>query len=241
MFKKELDTIINDDIREFATMLLDNAPPYLLTVAASSTGKYHPAYSLGDGGLARHTKGVVRIVNHLLTIEQNKKHYTERERDLIRVACLYHDGEKHGKGESIHTVHEHPLCASETVRSHKGAFLTEDEIEYIACAIDSHMGEWGTSKRSKIVLPAPSTPEGELVHLADYLASRKDIEILFDEEESAAPKLEEFVMPFGKYKDQLLVDCYAKDRGYFAWLKGNMELRRPLKGFVDELMKENAG
>jgi hypothetical protein len=46
-----LDTIVNDDIREFAKVLVEGLPPYVWEVGASSTGKYHPAYSLGLGGL----------------------------------------------------------------------------------------------------------------------------------------------------------------------------------------------
>ena len=49
-----LATIVNDDIRKFAEVLVDGLPDYIWHVGASSTGKYHPAYSLGEGGLMRH-------------------------------------------------------------------------------------------------------------------------------------------------------------------------------------------
>ena len=58
-----LDTFENDDIKEFAVILLDDLPDYIWSVGASSTGKYHPAYSLGDGGLMRHQIAVVRFLN----------------------------------------------------------------------------------------------------------------------------------------------------------------------------------
>ena len=43
LFKNELKTITSDDIRDFAKVVLDDAPDYFFKVAASSTGKYHPA------------------------------------------------------------------------------------------------------------------------------------------------------------------------------------------------------
>ena len=70
LFKNELKTITSDDIRDFAKVVLDDAPDYFFKVAASSTGKYHQAYALGDGGLMRHTKAVLRIYNYIIGLEQ---------------------------------------------------------------------------------------------------------------------------------------------------------------------------
>ena len=64
-FIKELEYIKNDDIRGFAKLALENLPDYFFDVAASSTGKYHPTYALGNGGLVRHTKAAVRIAFEL--------------------------------------------------------------------------------------------------------------------------------------------------------------------------------
>ena len=58
-----LSTIVNDDIREFAKVLVEGLPAYIWEVGASSTGKYHPDYSLGVGGLMRHQIAVVRFLN----------------------------------------------------------------------------------------------------------------------------------------------------------------------------------
>lgn len=50
LFKNELKTITSDDIRDFAKVVLDDAPDYFFKVAASSTGKYH-----------RHTRWVMAV------------------------------------------------------------------------------------------------------------------------------------------------------------------------------------
>ena len=44
------------------------------------------------------------------------------------------------------------------------------------------MGRWNTSDYSDIVLPLPLTLTQKLVHMCDYLASRKQINFVFDEE-----------------------------------------------------------
>jgi hypothetical protein len=55
-------------------------------------------------------------------------------------------------------------------------FKYEDAL-FMANAIISHMGQWNTSWREYGVLPLPNTPEQKVLHLADYLASRKDINL----------------------------------------------------------------
>ena len=49
MIEPILSTIVNEDIREFAKVLVEGLPNYIWEVGASSTGKYHPTYSLGVG------------------------------------------------------------------------------------------------------------------------------------------------------------------------------------------------
>ena len=116
-----LSTIKNDDIREFAEVLLDGMPDYIWHVGASSTGKYHPAYSLGEGGLMRHQIAVVRFLNFFFELEQYNTKFTDREADLMRVAGLAHDGRKSGAQadyeKSKFTKFDHPLQMANVVRS----------------------------------------------------------------------------------------------------------------------------
>ena len=44
------------------------------------------------------------------------------------------------------------------------------------------MGQWTTCKWDKTELPYPESPAQMFVHLCDYLASRRFIEINFDKE-----------------------------------------------------------
>ena len=113
--------------------------------------------------------------------------------------------------------------------------LSSTEIEVIATTIESHMGEWCIDKRSGQTLPKPQNKYQKLVHLADYLASRKDIEVLFDGyEKKELPKIEDHVLNFGKYKGKTLVEINEIDPGYISWAKENMN-REPERTLVKQL------
>lgn len=239
IFELLLDAFENEDIKQFAESCIDTIPEYFWHVGASSTGKYHPSYALGELGLARHTCALVRFLNHMLSIDCIKNEFSSRERDLMRVAGIMHDSMKSGTDEdyarSKYTKFEHPILAADNIRRMSG--LPDDEIELIATAIESHMGQWTTDKRSKTVLPTPQNKCQKLVHLADYLASRKDIEVLFDEEfqkKEEIPDINTYIIPFGKYKGKTLPEIKEIDSGYISWAKDNMT-REPVKTLLAQM------
>lgn len=235
-----LATIVNDDIREFAKVLVDGLPDYIWHVGASSTGKYHPAYSLGDGGLMRHQIAVVRFLNYFFELEQYNTKFTSREMDLMRIAGLCHDGRKSGEQsdyeKSKFTKFDHPLQMANVIRSYDGQYLNHDEIEFCARCVESHMGSWNTDRKSSVILPKPIDEAQKFVHLADYLASRKDLTMAFDNVETlkAAPaNVDDYIISFGKYKGTKLVDLFNKDRSYCMWLKENSYMKE-----VVEMIKQ---
>lgn len=237
IFVPLLDSFENEDIKNFAQECIEIIPDYFWEVGASSTGKYHPQYALGELGLARHTCALVRFLNHILNIDCFKNEYTSRERDLLRVAGIMHDSRKSGDDEAFSknkfTKFDHPILAANEIRTMIG-FIPEDEVEFVAQAIEAHMGAWNTDKRSKIVLPLPKTEAQKLLHLADYLASRKDIEVLFTANETPKkelPKPEDYIFTFGKHNGERLIDVVRSDPGYIEWAKENMT-REPIKSLL---------
>ena len=56
IFKSELEQIVDLDLRDKVRDLLELVDPRHETEPASSTGKYHPGFAHGEGGLVRHTK-----------------------------------------------------------------------------------------------------------------------------------------------------------------------------------------
>lgn len=158
---------------------VDTVPNYFWHVQASSTGKYHPQYALCEEGLLRHTCAAVRIAAAIINLDQYSGIFDDVDKDNIIVALMLHDTFKHGEEKdgkyNPYSIHEHPLLAADKVREH-----LDDEHKYaIANCIASHMGEWTESNRSSYVLPKPKTPEEQMVHLCDYLASRKFLEFKF--------------------------------------------------------------
>lgn len=66
MLEEIINTIENEDLKELANELIKTIPDYWYHVGASSTGKYHPAYALGEGGLMRHTIALCKIMNYIM-------------------------------------------------------------------------------------------------------------------------------------------------------------------------------
>ena len=183
VFEYELNWIKDDGIRNFVRDAVSKLPDYFFTCAASSTGKYHPSYALGDGGLVRHTKAAVALAKDLLGLEMYQGAYTPVEKDLILAALILHDGMKHGLNGSSFTVTEHPVIVAEWIVNEMNAknVIGEQNAETLSNTIASHMGQWNYDYKSKrAVLPKPSSKMQKFVHQCDYLASRKYLEVNFD-------------------------------------------------------------
>lgn len=188
-FEDVIGIMENDDLKCFALDIIKIIPDYFYHVGASSSGKYHPQYALGEGGLYRHTLALVRILNYFFEIECMKNNYTSRERDLLRIAGMMHDSFKSGTQADYesnhHTKFAHPLIVADkieqfyTENKQKYPTIKSEEIDLIAKAVRSHMGQWNYDERSNTTLPKPHTKYETLLHMCDYLASRKDIEIHF--------------------------------------------------------------
>ena len=239
-----LDTFENEDIKEFAIVLLDDVPDYIWHVGASSTGKYHPAYSLGEAGLMRHQIAVVRFLNFFLELEQYGSKLTSRERDLIRLSGFIHDGRKSGSQEdyekSKYTKFNHPILMADVVRSFDGKYLSHDEIELIADTISKHMGQWNTDKKTGVELPKPNNKFARMVHVADYLASRKCLTMDFSDYVMAQEPLEfdeNYTLPFGKYSGKRLIDVYKHAPDYVSWMEENIKKDDVIK--MIKAMKEH--
>lgn len=181
IFEIELTYIRNPKIKEFTEKALNNLPEYFFSIPASSSGKYHPKYALGEGGLVKHTQAAVRIAVELFRVDIFK--YTEEEKDIIVSSLILHDGCKSGLNNDTHTITDHPLIVAKLLKSNKGinSCIDESTLNIITSNIESHMGQWTFDyKTKKSVLPRPKTKIQNFVHWCDYLASRKCIEFNFD-------------------------------------------------------------
>lgn len=201
LFINELTLIKSSTIRQIVAEQLAEAPEYFFHVPASASGKYHPSYALGEGGLVRHTKAAVQIAKDLFraglaewyaAYDSDSFLPAEEFQDAAYAALILHDTYKLGIGDSAldkdsnprHIQHDHPNIAFECLMKYlhhpECVPLTQEEslvCSQIACAIATHMGQWIYSPHSSAVLMAPNTWLERFVHLCDYLASRKSIEV----------------------------------------------------------------
>ena len=177
LLQNELNLIKDASLRTFISACVSFAPDYFFTIPASTTGKYHPEYSLGEGGLIRHTKAAVLLAEDLLRLEQ----YSHLPHDEIIAALILHDCCKKGPAgqESMYTVSEHPLHARDFVLENAQLLgFSSEKTNMICDLIASHMGQWNTGYHSDVeILPKPNSEAEKFVHLCDYLASRRFLHV----------------------------------------------------------------
>lgn len=197
-FEKELDYISNDTLRNIVAETLDSSPECIIHVAASSSGRYHPQYSLGEGGLMRHVKAAVGIAHSMietdifkgiaLSANINDEKIINDYKDVAYAALILHDCCKPDDTEKHSTRFDHPLLAVKLFKEVAAKYITKDNMDYMKMVIPlvhgciaSHMGQFSTAPYAKgIVLPTPKCGIERFVHLCDYLASRKFLIFDFD-------------------------------------------------------------
>jgi hypothetical protein len=180
-FKNELTYIRNPAIVEFAMRAIDSLPDYFFSIPASSTGKYHPVYALGEGGLMRHTKAAVRIAVELFRTELWS--FTDEEKDLIIAGLLIHDGYKSGVIQERYTKTDHPNIVVRKMAANNDltGILSDEQFEFLTENIATHMGRWVfDAKTNEEVLDKPKSIAQRFFHLCDYIASRRCLEFNFN-------------------------------------------------------------
>ena len=237
VFQTELKEIQTENIRKYAELAIQNVlPEYFFYVPASSTGKYHPEYAIGTGGLVRHTKAMAKIAIDVLGLEFLQ--YSQEEKDLILTGCILHDGRKSGAEEdkSEFTRADHPLLMANALAEAECLkdIIPEESEKLLFDVISSHMGQWNTDyKTKKEILPKPETWAEFFTHLFDYLASRKYLTVIFDDyylpenyqaDESSPIAIIQQIIQTCKEKIQSGVD---RDRLYNIIATYNDGLRNP--------------
>ena len=167
----EVAQIDDDEIRNFVKMTLDSVDPIHRIKPASSTGKYHPKYAAGEGGLIRHTKVVVRNIIELIRATPA----IECEKDELIAAAIIHDMWKYPEGRDHEfTAFDHPALGGQWCKDH--GFDTIGEL------VAAHQGIWTTSRQMPgFENEQPRKFDEWCLHFADYFASRAYLACDFDE------------------------------------------------------------
>lgn len=182
VLKDEINYIKDDRVKESLIYMINKLPDYFFTVEAASTGKYHPSYAQGEGGLLRHSKAAMRIGYELLSNPAIGDKYTDIQKDLMLMGLLLHDGLKLGFPQEKYTRFDHPILMANFIENEATNLeISSEEVKFVADVIKTHMGVWTTDYRGNEVLEKPKTKYQNFVHMCDYLASRKCILLPFDE------------------------------------------------------------
>ena len=173
LFERELNLIVDEELRMAVKCYMEEAvPDYFWTDGASSSGKYHPAFSQGIGGLVRHTKAVVMFAEELLRMS-SYAYMREEYKDYVIAACILHDTAKYGIGGFDKAEYKnHARNASIAFLNYCTDFMDYEPHFLLLNAIESHMGQWSTDREDR-----PFTSVDRCVHMADYMASRSFIDI----------------------------------------------------------------
>jgi hypothetical protein len=176
LFERELSLIKSVSLRQAVYDYMNDCeyvPDYFWTDGASASGKFHPKFSHGIGGLVRHTKAVVMFAEELLRMS-SYAYMREEYKDYVIAACIIHDTVKYGWGKEIDKS-EYANHADNAAQSFAEFCLnyTDYTPHYLLLqAVRSHMGQWSTDRDDR-----PFTSVDRCVHMADYMASRSFIDI----------------------------------------------------------------
>lgn len=173
-FKHELEYILSDHTEHDVAMLIHAVllkvapaiPDRFYLMPASSTGKFHPVTSGGAGGLITHTRAVFWIVVAMLeTNVLNVRHPS-----AVLGAALLHDAWKYVDNKSGYTVRNHAITAVETITEtlNDSALELNTDIAVMLRCVRHHNGRFTKEWDGR-----PMTTEEQVVHVADYLASRR--------------------------------------------------------------------
>lgn len=171
-----LELIEAPRLRKVVEHMWKFAPDYFFVIPASVSGKHHAEWSTGKGGLVRHVLMGVKVAYDLARTFG----LTDKERDLALVAMFGHGILKYGFDFDKRYLPMHPFLPRTHYGSEKspafiGTFAYSEEFDVFMRAIERHMGSIATGEWSQTSGIKPETPLEQVVHLADYMASRKGI------------------------------------------------------------------
>lgn len=166
---KYLRLIKDENLRNLAKQFWLKSPDYFFVIPGSSSGKYHWAKELG--GLFDHVCMAMYCAAELAL----SFGLTQKERDLALVAVAGHDCIKYGIDYDKRYFDMHPFLPRSVFGKQFGEDYSEHDLEVIFSAIERHMGGISDGQWTSVGRIKPETPIEQVVHLADFMASRKHV------------------------------------------------------------------
>lgn len=247
VFEELLNKFETEEMRKYCEDMIQLIPDYIFQIPSSTSMKYHNKTQCQTHGQIYHIVMFGTIMNYILELKYVKERIAKNpiKRDCLRCTPIFHDAIKCGFDGDVnsYSVFEHPLLAGKWIRETSVEHDVNQEIKnYIAALCESHSGEWTTSKKSSEVLPEPQSDEAFIVHLADYLSSRANLDMIYSTEflemlgdySPELPDINEYKLNFGKHNGLSLPEIKEVDSGYIEWLKENYG-KEPVRSLLKQL------
>lgn len=244
IFKLLTDKFETDMFKEYYLDMCEKIPDYIFTMPSSTSGKYHNTTQCQPYGQLYHIFMFHSILEHRLRLKGNKEKFaTPQERDCMRCVPAFHDAVKCGWNGSQYTVQDHPLLAAKWVMDTTVKHDIDRQWKLIiADMCEAHSGEWNKNKSGQVIMSEPRNEREFFIHECDILASRPDIDWIISDELKAAigqlpgSSIDDYEIPFGKYKGRKIVEVFHLDRQYLQWIAENTT-REPAVSYAKELLK----
>lgn len=126
-------------LREYTEAAVSRLDPAFWHAAASATGKYHPAYDQGSGGLVCHT-----VMCAIYALSGIRRYGVPHLCDVLLCSALLHDAWKNGEPWGRYTTKDHGATAARHMVEDwlVGFEDVESQIAIAAYAVYHHMGVW---------------------------------------------------------------------------------------------------
>lgn len=178
------DYIKDESLQLYARTCLHLVPEYVLTAPSNYDGARYQADNIAVGGLQRRIIHTVEMMRVLTTQDYAHIMYTDREIDMMIIACIFCDAWHCGWQEDYESDpsvrFEHPRIAANALRSVTG-IISAGTIKFITNCIESHMGQQNKSPYDDIDdLPIPDTKFKFAVCLANYITKQRNVAIRTD-------------------------------------------------------------
>lgn len=190
VYRDFLNVFTDPIIEKIVKDIIVATPTIFFGASTSSSGKYHPEATNGLMGLVKHSIAVMLTAQDLLRNETIIKIFgledlSKVDEEIILAACLLHDNAKYGTGQismekKLFSKKSHPKLVSD-IANEAGLFDDDFIVPYLLRIIDlieTHMGQWTMVDKGDTELDTPRTNQQAFVHLCDYIASRKTLDIV---------------------------------------------------------------
>ncbi len=150
------------------------------TAPSSSSGRYHPADEINQGGLCLHSLRDVdmgeMLCNFFSNYQLNGQHFTvtPHDRDEIAAALTVHDIEKGGEPWGTYAGDHGPLGESFLEQDWKGDPRAADAAD-VPSLVGNHMAQWNQGPDRQPDPRIPQDLKNQIVSYADYLAALDDV------------------------------------------------------------------